>query len=964
MVMKNGKLLWLSILMVGFIAFTASADVVINELYYDHVGGDTDHEFIELYNNGGSDVDLTGWQIQWGGTDYTYGTYDFPFGTTIYAGDYLLVGGALTASDFGVTPDLINAFNCQNAGSATDAVRLFNLTDYHDTCPYDWPNTNNLEGDPYGSGAADSLQCTVDVASGYSLSRVTVGVDNNLATDWEDLDTPTPTASSYTLVVSDIGDIRVNDANGEPLYVDSLVTITGIITCAEELGSSGPAYMYDNTGAIAVYDGTVTTSGVAIGDSVIVTGWVGFYAGLTEIVDEPTSGTPDVAFQIVSTGNDVTPIETVITDIDEDMEAYLVRINGCTFVETGLFTASTVHHAYVGTDTIAIYIDSSTDIPGEPIPIGECDIVGQVGQYDNTSPYFDGYQVIPRTIADIITGGVAGPTIDDTEPIPYLPDDMESVVINTMIYDDIAVSSAYVYYDAGADDWVALEIFDDGLHNDGAAGDSIYGNTIPGQTAGTGVNFYIEATDNEANTTYDPPDAPTSYYFYEHHDYSNVTAIATVREADTTGYPINIDGLYTVEGYVSAADEFGYAGPAHIQSDPDGGDGIAVYDNEVENYGWAIGDYVKVTGWVAFYNGLTQIVDAPYNSSYNPIVEINASGFDITPTVIGDLDDIGEDDESLLVELRGVRFTETGTFAASTNYWVTDGADSAQVRIDYDTNIPGTTIPEDPVTVIGAMGQYDYSSPYFSGYQILPRFDTDIYTPPLYITVIPTGPPVVIPVGGGSFEYNVDLYNNTATAQNIDINLIAELPNGNYYYFTPTPINVTLPAGLHANRLKDRNIPGGAPEGIYSYRITMEDRITGEVLTSDGMPFEKTATDGGGEYVDNWDGHWLTDWMWEEINPELDAGMGMLPEEYALDQNYPNPFNPATNISYSLPQSSYTQLQIYNLRGQLVATVVDGFRNAGYHEVTFDASGLASGLYIYHLQAGDFVDSGKMMLMK
>ncbi len=962
--MKQVKVFLAALLALGLVSLTVQAEVVINELYYDHPGTDTGHEFVELYNNGTADVDLTGWQIQWGGTDFTYGTYDFPYGTIIYAGDYLLIGGTETANDFGVTPDLVYNFNFQNGGGGsgpTDAVRIFDLVNYHDTCLYDSPNTNNLEGDANNPAGPEELN--PDVASGHSLSRITVGYDTNTNTDWEDLDAPTPTASSYSITISDIADIRPNDSTGVPLYLDSLVTITGIITCASELGTNGPAYMYDNTGAIAVYDGTVSSSGIAIGDSVIVTGWVGFYNGLTEIVDEPVSGTPDVAFQIISSGHEVVPVEGVPTDVNEDNEGYLMRINGATFVEQGLFDVGTFH-AYVGTDTFVVYIDYDSGIAGDPIPVGECDVVGQVGQYDNSSPYFDGHQLIPRFPEDIISGGLVGPTIEDTEPIPYLPDDMEDVVINSVIYDDISVTSAYVYYDVGAG-WVQLELFDDGLHNDGAAGDSIYGNTIPGQAAGTWVNFYIEATDNEANTTWDPPNAPTGYYSYEHHDYSVVTDISVVREADSTGYPVNIDGLYTIHGYITVADEFGYAGPAYIQSSTTGvpGEGIAIYDGVVSSGVISVGDEVYVTGWVGFYNGLTQIVDAPYNSDYNPVFEVISSGNTLTPLVIDDLDDVGEDYEGLLVEVRGVRFTETGLFSGSTNYDIVNGADTSRVRIDSDTNIPGVTIPEIPTNIIGAMSQYDYSSPYTSGYQLLPRYDTDLYTPDVYLTAIPTSTPIQIPATGGSFDYNIDVYNNGTTSADIAVNIIAELPTGSWYYLTPTPITLTAPAGWHANRLKTRDVPGGAPAGVYSYRLTVEDPVTFEILTSDGFPFEKLET-GEGEWVENWDSRWLTDWLWEPINGETETASGLLPDDYALDQNYPNPFNPVTTIRYALPEAGTVRLQVFNLRGQLVATVVDGYRAAGYHEVSFDASNLASGLYLYRLQAGDFTETGKMMLLK
>jgi len=88
------------------------------------------------------------------------------------------------------------------------------------------------------------------------------------------------------------------------------------------------------------------------------------------------------------------------------------------------------------------------------------------------------------------------------------------------------------------------------------------------------------------------------------------------------------------------------------------------------------------------------------------------------------------------------------------------------------------------------------------------------------------------------------------------------------------------------------------------------------------------------------------------------------PESFALDQNYPNPFNPTTVIRYALPARSYVVLAVYNMLGQLEATLVQGEKGAGYHEATFDATGLPSGMYLYKLQAGPFVQTRKLILMR
>jgi hypothetical protein len=89
-----------------------------------------------------------------------------------------------------------------------------------------------------------------------------------------------------------------------------------------------------------------------------------------------------------------------------------------------------------------------------------------------------------------------------------------------------------------------------------------------------------------------------------------------------------------------------------------------------------------------------------------------------------------------------------------------------------------------------------------------------------------------------------------------------------------------------------------------------------------------------------------------------------IPTSFKLEQNYPNPFNPTTNITFALPVSGNVELKIYDAIGREVATLVNTFVNAGTHIVPFDASALASGVYIYKINTGSFTDSKKMVLIK
>jgi hypothetical protein len=130
-----------------------------------------------------------------------------------------------------------------------------------------------------------------------------------------------------------------------------------------------------------------------------------------------------------------------------------------------------------------------------------------------------------------------------------------------------------------------------------------------------------------------------------------------------------------------------------------------------------------------------------------------------------------------------------------------------------------------------------------------------------------------------------------------------------------------------------------------------------------GQHIDRLLEDGGSVMI--------ADTAATEFSAELKSRLP-LPTEFALEQNYPNPFNPATVIRYTLPtrvgQSFLTvypvSLKVYDLLGQLVATLVDEEQTPGYKSVTFDAGNLPSGMYIYRLSAGSFTQARKMVIVK
>jgi aminopeptidase N len=113
-------------------------------------------------------------------------------------------------------------------------------------------------------------------------------------------------------------------------------------------------------------------------------------------------------------------------------------------------------------------------------------------------------------------------------------------------------------------------------------------------------------------------------------------------------------------------------------------------------------------------------------------------------------------------------------------------------------------------------------------------------------------------------------------------------------------------------------------------------------------------------------------WILKDVLGITDTEILPIPLEYSLKQNYPNPFNPSTTIEYSIPQSGFVSLKVFNVLGKEVATLVNGQNESGKHKVEFDASSLNSGVYFYRIESGNpstssgqgFTETKKMILLK
>ena len=228
----------------------------------------------------------------------------------------------------------------------------------------------------------------------------------------------------------------------------------------------------------------------------------------------------------------------------------------------------------------------------------------------------------------------------------------------------------------------------------------------------------------------------------------------------------------------------------------------------------------------------------------------------------------------------------------------------------------------------------------------------------LAVTMTPINPPIIVPPAGGSFQYQLDVVNNGTASATFDLWLGLDGPGISR---TKGPFSMTLAPGASFSRTPSQNIPGNAPAGTYVMSASVGSFPA--VDASDSFTLEKSAAkQGTPPLIDNWDSN-LAELIF------IQTAAGEIPDAYALDQNYPNPFNPVTQITFDLPQAGPVKLQLFNILGQEVRTLLDGFETEGVKTVTWDATGrngerLASGVYLYRLTAGDFVATRQMTLLK
>ncbi len=237
----------------------------------------------------------------------------------------------------------------------------------------------------------------------------------------------------------------------------------------------------------------------------------------------------------------------------------------------------------------------------------------------------------------------------------------------------------------------------------------------------------------------------------------------------------------------------------------------------------------------------------------------------------------------------------------------------------------------------------------------LKRYLQTATTPPAPTTDINNLGGLQVPPTGGRVNYSFAANNQTSSAVTFDAWTEVQLPDDSFFGPLLVRTDLSLDPYGSITRSLFQEVPGTAPSGYYYYYGYVGVQSELQVYSQDYFYFYKTG-DGDGTGLGSWN---CSGWEVEDL---CESGQ-MMPDRIALSAS-PNPFNPVTTLSFDLPDAGMVNLSVYNMTGQRVASLVDGYRNAGSHDVTWNASGLTSGVYFVQVQTENQQMVQKLLLTK
>ncbi|MDD5361871.1 MAG: phospholipase D-like domain-containing protein [Ignavibacteria bacterium] len=768
-----------------------------------------------------------------------------------------------------------------------------------------------------------------------------------------------------------IDSVRRQDANGVSLLVGQTVTVRGVVTTNHELGTPTVYFQVPTAGLVA-YDATFGAA-VAKGDSVQVTGLVTNYNGLTEL--QPVS-----AYQILASGI-TTPSPVVVTPGDirvngENYEARLIRINGVTSIRSTstyqpvtqwtVSGSGTNYRLFVGNDSCDIRIYGSSNIANTLIPAYPFSVVCLNSQYKSSSPYFGGYQIIPRDLNDIIisSGGpnIAGvPTESNIQPT--------SVTIN---WTTLAAGNSKVKYFV-SDSINQPVVYTDSVFNEAMSTSHSLNliNLKPGKI----YYAFISSTNANGTSTFSP-----KYFSTASHPAS------TGKMEAYFNYPVDTS-LALPNNKANGSTDFQTRLIQRIDSTRYSID-LAIYS----------------------FDDLTNIRQALLNAFIRGVkIRIVYDSRNVQ-SLMQDLINYGirvQQRNYLTSSLMHNKFFifdgRDTTAAAYSKKWIWTGSSNITYQQFYQ-DIENTIFIQDEAL----------SHTYTREFEEMWGSHNDVNNPAnaKFGSAKLDNTPHLFNINGKRVDCYFSPSDDIATKiENMISNETNKSINFCIYAFTKFSIENKMhskynPPTVMVRGVFDRSTNGNLTNGPVYYEMAglggtvwnpvarvYLDNYSASYLFHDkyilidaDMPSSNPIVETGSYNFSNAASYdndenvlliydsLIANQYYQDFAKRLsDAGGALdvkkisetVPANFDLKQNYPNPFNPVTKINFNVAKMSNVKLSVFDVLGREVSVLVNKQMNAGEYTAEWDAANFSSGVYFYVLNIdGSNYNTKKMVLKK
>ena len=742
--------------------------------------------------------------------------------------------------------------------------------------------------------------------------------------------------------------VKQNDSTGVPLRNNKLVTVRGVVTEAGQFGNV--CYMQDDSAGLSVFDSSFATA-VTIGDEVIVSGLVQPLSGLTEIVNP-------MMHTIVSTGNTVDPILATASQIVHDgtdgvevFEGRLIRINAVTVPGSSAWAGNTDYPLVDHTDTMQLRIDKNTDLPGVPVPASSFNVIGVVGQFISRPPYIGGYQILPRSRSDILSSG--------------------SLFVSLPVESDILPNSLTVT-------WETLNLGTSRLR---------FGRT-PALELGVVGNDVLQTSHSIEISGLDPA---TFYYIKAFCVFGKDTSVAPTLISSTAS-PSRTTGQ--MNAYFNRSMDTTLAWFQSANGDQDlvlrllariRGAHRSV-DAAMFSLSGTPGEDIARELIAAWSRGVSVRVICEYDNSYsNAILTLKTNGipiiddrFDSVNAGAGLMhnkfvivDGRGGAQESVWVWTGSWDMTDAGTYDDCQNVVeIQDVALAGAFTAEFNEMWGGPTeVPNAADSRFGASAMDDTPHRFVIGGR-----NVECYFGPSDRTTSR----IISAVDAAQHSVAFDLLTLTDTdiagalvaRKQMGVKVRGVLDNNTdsgtqYPYLVANGIDVRLKTSLtglihHKYCIIDAEDPSWSPvtiTGSHNWTSPAENcNNDNTVMIKDGNIANQFLQEFAARYYEFGGA--------DTINVSVRRVDAIVPMLFSLSQNYPNPYNPVTMIAFAIPIETKVSLKLYNVLGEEIRLLIEDVVSPGDYTVVFNAKDLPSGVYLYRLIAGSYVETRKMLLLK